>query len=203
MPILPSGMFADLIEEVEASTANIQEIINSYPSSKAGKDLRNILETEFWKFYKLTWEGLDGIGGVEEKLIKAHFYERVSLDNNLLGFVVYRSFRRALYCKCFNNIELAQMKQAGLLAYWITRIRPIIVSKRPEGLERLPKKHETALQEINATYAFFIIDLFYRNEFKTKMSNAESFKAQFTLAATHRSFTEDSMMLLTQALGTS
>jgi hypothetical protein len=126
---------------------------------------------------------------------------RIHLDPNLLGVVLTRSFRRVLYCRCFNGIELAQMKQAGLYAYWIVKIHPIVIDTIPGDLEKLGNPLEKAVQEINERFALHIVRSFFRDQFGKTLSYTDEYQKHFVHAARMRSFTEDSMMLVTESLG--
>jgi hypothetical protein len=198
-----TGLFEGLEQEVAASVDSVNLILKKYPSSKAGKSLMAAFTGLYYHFYRDMWAGLEQIGNQPSLLLKQHLASRLQLDLNMLGLALYRAFRRVLYCKCFNGIDLAQMKQAGLYAYWIAKMRPIVVGTAPEGLERLDSKLEEGLQEINERFAFYIIRAFYKDEFHRGISNANDYQAHFVHAVRFRSFTEDSMMLATESLGVS
>jgi len=201
MPV--TGLFDGLEQLVQTSVEDIQNVLEEYPSSEAGKSLKSFFSSEYYHFYGDLWQGLDQRGDAPSKLFKRHIVERLSLDLNLLSLALYRCFRRALYCKCFNGIDLAQMKQAGLFAYWITKMRPILVARASDDLEPLDNSLEMALQEINERFAFYIIRTFYKEEFGRDIANINNYQTHFVHAVRFRSFTEDSMMLLTESLGVS
>jgi hypothetical protein len=165
--------------------------------------LKAALSGAYYHFYKDLWEGLEQVGEPPSLLLKEHIATRLSLDLNMLGVALYRAFRRVLYCKCFNDIELAQMKQAGLYAYWIAKIHPIVIGKRPDDLDELNNDLERGLQEINERFAFYLIRAFYKEEFNHGLLNSIDYQNHFVHAVKFRSFTEDSMMLVTESLGLS
>ncbi|MDR2492397.1 MAG: hypothetical protein LBD25_02885 [Coriobacteriales bacterium] len=197
-----TGLFDGLEDEVSASVASIAGILENYPYSTAGKALKAEFSILYWHFFESTWTGLDSVPGTSEpQLVKAHVMARLYLDENMLSIALYRAFRRALYCKCFNGIDLAQMKQAGLFAFWIAKIHPIVVSPKPDGLANLSNASERDLQEINERFAFYVIEDFYRHEFGHSLPHVSGYMQHFMHAVKFRSFTEDSMMLVTESLG--
>jgi hypothetical protein len=198
-----AGLFDGLEQDVAASATSISAVLASYSSSKAGKALKAEFSNAYYHFYRDLWIGLEQSGKPPSMLLKEHIVSRLDLDLNMLGVAVYRAFRRALYCKCFNGIELAQMKQAGLYAYWIAKMHPIIVRKAPEHLDTLSNDLERGLQEINERFAFHIINVFYKEEFGRSLSGSSAYQSHFVHAVRYRSFTEDSMMLATESLGVS
>jgi hypothetical protein len=139
----------------------------------------------------------------ENRLYYEHLACRLDLDRYLLADALMRSFRRALYCKCFNGLELAQMKQAGLFAYWIAKIRPVKISIQPAGLPDLSFSQEKSIQETNERFAFSIVRSFYKLEFGRELPNPTEYQEHFVHALWYRSFTEDSMMMVTESLWTS
>jgi hypothetical protein len=197
------GLFKGLEQEVAASVDSVGLILKKYPSSEAGKSLMALFSGRYYHFLKDLWTGLEQMEKPPSLLLKQHLASRLQLDLNMLALALYRAFRRVLYCKCFNGIDLAQMKQAGLYAYWIAKMRPIVVGTVPEGLERLDNKLEEELQEINERFAVYIIRAFYKDEFHRDISNANDYQVHFVHAVRFRSFTEDSMMLATESLGVS
>jgi len=200
---MPSGLFTGLEDEVESSAASIGAVLRKYPSSTAGKQLKAEFSATYYKFLEHLWKGLDQLGDDNAALLKAHMVSRLSLDLNMLSVALTRAFRRALYCNCFNGIELAQMKQAGLFAYWLSEMHPIIVGAKPEGLPSLSNDLERGLQEINERFAFYIVSVFYRVEFGRDIALVDGYQQHFVHAVKYRSFTEDSLMLVTESLGAS
>lgn len=195
-------LFNDLEPEVIESTKNIQEILEKFPSSELGGSLMRVYSGEYYTFYGALWEGLEKNKDVKDhELFKLHLGTRLSFDDNILALVISRVIRRALYCRCFNGIDLALMKQAGLYAYWITKLHPIVVAKAPEGIDPLPSNLEMAIQQINERFAFHIINLFYMEEKGKGLDNCIEYQKHFLHAVKFRSFTEDSMMLVTESLG--
>jgi hypothetical protein len=95
------------------------------------------------------------------------------------------------------------MKQAGLYAYWIAKMHPIIIAEAPKELDKLDNALEKGLQGINERFAFYIVCAFYKDEFHRDISNATDYQKHFVHALRFRSFTEDSMMLATESLGVS
>jgi hypothetical protein len=199
---MPSaGLFDGLEQDVAVCAQSIGTVLEKYDSSRAGKSLKAVFSNSFYHFEKSLWQGCDLIESESALLLKLHITARLDLDLNMLAVALYRAFRRALYCKCFNGIELAQMKQAGLYAYWLTKMHPIIIRKAPEDLEALSKPFERALQEINERFAFYIVRAFYKEEFGRELPDRNDYQDHFVHAAKYRSFTEDSMMLATESLG--
>lgn len=198
---MASGVFSGIDLDVEKAASQIQSILKEFPSSDGGKQLKAIFSCTYEHFYKNIWEGLANIDKEQAKLLQIHMVSRLKLDLNILCVALYRAFRRALYCKCFNGIELSQMKQAGLYAYWITTMHPIIIDEKPKNIDALPPKLEIGLQEINERFAFYVVSLFYKDEFGRKLSETSQYQTHFVHAIKYRSFTEDSMMLVTESLG--
>jgi hypothetical protein len=196
-----TGVFDDLEQEIVSSAHAIALILEKYSSSQSGKAQIATFSGVYYLFFKDLWEGIDQIGSLQSDLLKTHLIARLSLDLNILGTVLYRSFRRALYCRCFNGIELAQMKQAGLYAYWISKLRPVVIGKAPEDLEGLSNDLERGVQEINERFAFHIVNAFYKVEFGKSLLSCADYQSHFVHAIKYRSFTEDSMMLVTESLG--
>jgi len=205
--MMATGLFDGLEQEVTASVDSVSAVLKKYPSSQAGKTLMAEFSSAYYHFYKDLWEGLEEIGGSQASLLKSHLAARLAPDLglgsnlNMLATALYRAFRRILYCKCFNNIDLAQMKQAGLYAYWIVKMHPIIVGGAPRDLEKLSNELENGLQEINERFAFYIIRAFYKEEFGRDLSDTRNYQKHFVHAVKFRSFDEDSMMLVTESLG--
>ena len=198
-----TGLFVDLELDVASSAESIGAILANFPSSQIGKALKAEFSNAYYKFYSELWSGLDLIEGIESQLLKQHIVSRLHLDLNLLSIAIYRSFRRALYCRCFNGIDLSQMKQAGLYAYWLAKMRPIVVGTQADDLDDLPIGLERGLQEINERFAFYIISAFYQEEYHRGLSDVSEYQTHFVHALRYRSFTEDSMMLVTESLGVS
>jgi hypothetical protein len=196
-----SGLFDGMEAEVSAGADTIGSILRGYPFSNAGRAAKAVFSNNYWHFFGTICEGLRQSNGEASLLLRAHMVGRLYFDPNLLGLVLYRSFRRVLYCKCFNGIELAQMKQAGLYAYWITKMHPIVVNKAPDELEKLSAPLEKGLLEINERFAFYLIRAFFRDEFGRELPNSDEYQKHFVHAARMRSFTEDSMMLVSESLG--
>lgn len=199
--MINTGQFDGLEDEVNQGVESIQSVLRCYLSSEAGKGCKAEFSAEFYKFFGDLYSMMEQIGGESSLLLRAHLMSRVSLDLNILSLAIYRSFRRILYCKCFNGIDLAQMKLAGLYAYWIAKMRPIVISKKPDDIDELSNELELALQEINERFAFYIVRSFYIIEFGKGVSDASDYQKHFVHAIKFRSFTEDSMMLTTQSLG--
>lgn len=201
--MLNTGQFDGLEHEVNAGVESVQAVLKQYPSSSAGKARKKEFSDAYYHFLGDLYQGLEHIGEEPSLLLKLHIVARLSLDLNMLSLALYRAFRRILYCKCFNGIDLAQMKQAGLYAYWVTKMHPIIIGTKPDDLEDLDNSLEVALQEINERFAFYIIRAFYKMEFGRGISNISNYQDHFVHAVKFRSFTEDSMMLATESLGVS
>jgi hypothetical protein len=210
-----AGLFDGLEDDVTTSADGIGKILADYSSSKAGKALKAAFSGEYYHFIG---DLIEGFTQIEERgnsqtekqqarLFKLHFAARVAvpgnLDLNMLSMALVRAFRRVLYCRCFNGILLAQMKQAGLYAYWIAKMHPIIIGQAPDDLEKLSIELEGALQEINERFAFHIVNSFYKDNFHRSLSNSSDYQSHFVHAVKYRSFTEDSMMLVTESLGIS
>jgi hypothetical protein len=209
------GLFDGLEEDVAASAESIEKVLSGYSSSKAGKALKAAFSGEYHHFQFDLIEGLmqmekESNSPTEKqqlRLFREHFVARVAdpehFDLNMLSMALVRAFRRILYCRCFNGILLAQMKQAGLFAYWIAKMHPITIGNVPDGWDTLSAQHEKALQEINERFAFHIINSFYKDNMKRSLSSSPDYQKHFVHAIKYRSFTEDSMMLVTESLGIS
>jgi hypothetical protein len=195
----PSGLFKGIEEEVSSCVNDVQRALAAYPASTAGKNAYLDLEGRFYKFFAQVFEEIRASGADEAQQFYSHAL-RLKLNGKLLALVVLRAFRRILYCKCFNAMELNQMKQAGLYAYWFAKIKPIIVEEPSSAMCELSDEWENHLQEINERFAFHIIYSAFVEQNGRTMPNTD-YQEKFVHAVRFRSFTEDSMMLLAESLG--
>jgi hypothetical protein len=194
-----SGQFKGIEDKVASCTENVQDVLASYPTSEAGRNVYFDIEGRYYKFYKKVFEEIRNSASEESRTFHGHAL-RLKLDGKLLSLVIFRAFRRMLYCKCFNAMDLNQMKQAGLYAYWLAKLKPIVIEAPTPDMTELSDEWENCLQEINERFAFHIIYSAFVN-LNGKSMPIQHYQEKFVHAVRFRTFTEDSMMLLAESLG--
>lgn len=198
-----SGLLEGFEKEVNQIMSDVQGIIERYPQSQVGIDRCKYIETLFISFQTSLFEEIREAGPKDEEtlIFLEHFLGRPRMNFGLLASLQTRVIRRAIYCKVINRLELNQMKIAGLYAFWFNKIHPIVINNPSPGMKPLARKYENYLQEINERFAFFIIYNIFTNQYGKPSHSIEGYQERFVHALRFRSFTEDSLMLLTESLG--
>jgi hypothetical protein len=202
-----SGLFKGIDSEIKACTESIQIALRAYESSQAARNSFCQIDREFYKYQQALIEALLAVGSPETRVCLGHLSGRSSLNTTLLSLALMRVYRRVLYCKSFNDIHLNQMKLAGLHAYWLNKLHPIVISAPTRDMGEISDEFEKQLHEINERFGFHLIMSAFEKERgipKDAYGNpidTQPYQERFVHALRFRSFTEDSMMLLAESLG--
>jgi hypothetical protein len=196
-----SGSFKGIETKVDESMGSVQLVLSSYPTSQAGKNSYSNIEGFYYKWLAEYFKEVRSAGSDESKVFMDHLVGRLHLNDKLLAVALMRVFRRVLYCKSFNAMELNQMKQAGLYAYWLTKLHPIIINEPSADMRAIDDLWENRLQEINERFAFHLILSVFIRQYGRPGQGIKGYRERFVHAVRFRSFTEDSMMLLVESLG--
>ncbi len=198
-----SGLFEGFEDEMGRIAKTVDGILRGYSKTQSAINRCKYIESLFLDYKKGLFEEIRAAGPKNEEtdLFLIHMLDRLNINNLLLADLQTRVLRRAIYCKLINNLELNQMKIAGLYAYWFNKLHPIVVSSPSDDLERLAPKYEDYLHRVNEFFAFHIVYNIFVEQYGKPSKGLAEYMERFTHALRYRSFTEDSLMLLTESLG--
>jgi hypothetical protein len=127
---------------------------------------------------------------------------RIYVSTSNLTNAIHRSYRRALYCWCFNGLELNEMKTAGLIAYWIMKLHPITFFDYLSVTEKLESPFGMAFDDLNEQFAAHVILSIFVKKYPQLKLDYHAYLQKLIHALRYRNHSENSMMLLAESLGT-
>jgi hypothetical protein len=195
------GSLLDGTPNIDKCRTTVKEKLDWFGSSDQAVDWYVCIEDQLNEYIKARIQA--AAKGLDEFSVDtaAQIQSRIYVSSSILSDAIYRSFRRALYCKCFNGLDLNEMKTAGLFAYWIVKLHPITFIDYISATNNLKSPFGTALDDINEQFAVhFILSIFFEKHNDLKPNYVE-YRRKLIHALRYRCHSENSMMLVSESLG--
>jgi hypothetical protein len=200
-----NGFFTNL-NGVDECAQTIQNILDQFEASEEAIEWYIIIEKVLYDYIQLRANRAKDDTQELSYDVMMGVHDRVRVTSAVLSDAISRTFRRALYCKCFNEIGLTEMKIAGLVAYWIIKLHPIIVQdfivQDINSIGKgIPSVLGTTFDDINEQLAAHIILSTFTEKFGDISLDYDEYRIKLIHALRYRVHTENSMMLLAESIG--